>query len=116
MFVGRFKGTLHCASFGGGPFDSAVHVAESSASECLHRCARRGAISGRISTYPSVPCTLYEGAKSTSVESGATLARRSGMASPDLAEEPGLRRFPVPHDGLRRDVQHVRCLIDGQTA
>src|SRR5437868_448468 len=41
---------------------------------------------------------------------------RSGVASPDLAQEPGLRGLPIPHDGLRRDVQHIRCLVDGQAA
>ena len=47
---------------------------------------------------------------------GATLVWSGRMTSPDFAEEPGLRGFPVPHDGLRRDVQHVSSLVDGQAA
>jgi hypothetical protein len=38
------------------------------------------------------------------------------MTSPDFTEQPGLRGFRVPHDGLRRGVQHVRRLVDGQAA
>ena len=44
------------------------------------------------------------------------LAWSGGVASPELPEEPGFRGLPVPHDGLGRDVQDIRCFVDGQAA
>ena len=38
------------------------------------------------------------------LSAGSTSARLGKLASSDLTEEPGLRRLPVPHDCLRRDV------------
>src|SRR4029453_18166929 len=42
------------------------------------------------------------------------LARSRAVASPDLAEEPGLRGLPVPHDRLGGDVQDIRRFFDGE--
>ena len=50
------------------------------------------------------------------LSAGSTSARIGRLASSDLTEEPGLRGLPVPHDGLRRDVQDIRCFVDGQAA
>jgi hypothetical protein len=46
----------------------------------------------------------------------AGLFRSSWVRLPELAEEPGLCRFPVPHDRLRRHVQYIRCLFDAEAA
>jgi hypothetical protein len=48
------------------------------------------------------------------MSSRATSARRGVVASPDLAEEPSLRGFPIPHDGLGGDVQGTGCFVHGQ--
>src|SRR5262245_6138127 len=45
---------------------------------------------------------------------GAMLGRSREVASSQLTEEPGLRRLPVSHNGLRRDVQDLRRFLDGQ--
>ncbi len=39
---------------------------------------------------------------------------RSAFRLPrELAQKPGLREFPIPHDGLSRDLQYRACLLDG---
>ena len=47
---------------------------------------------------------------------GAMLGRSRGVASSQLAEEPGLRGLPVRGAVLSGDVQDIRCLLDGQPA
>jgi len=38
---------------------------------------------------------------------------RSAFRLPrELAQKPGLREFPIPHDGLSRDLQYRACLLD----
>ncbi len=49
-------------------------------------------------------------------EGVAALFRNSWLRLPELAQEPGLSRFPVPHDGLRRHVQYIRGLFDVEAA
>ena len=49
-------------------------------------------------------------------DGSAALFRSSWLRLPELAEEPGLGRFPVPDDGFRRYVQDVRRLFDAEAA
>jgi len=46
---------------------------------------------------------------------GGARSRRALMVA-NLAKEPALSSLPVPHHGLRRHIQHIRCFSDGQAA
>ena len=64
------------------------------------------------------PLRTSSPARQNSLSSVLRAARRSASLrsafrlSRELAQKPGLREFPIPHDGLSRDLQYRACLLD----